>query len=35
LKGFVYQVNRGDRQYASGKVTVPPFVEFCRELEMP
>ena len=30
-----YQVHRGDRHYASGKVTVLPFVEFCRELEMP
>jgi len=30
-----YQVHRGDRHYGSGKVTVLPFIEFCRELEMP
>jgi predicted AAA+ superfamily ATPase len=30
-----YQVHRGDRHYATGKVTVLPFVEFCRELQMP
>ena len=30
-----YQVHRGDRHYGSGKVTVLPFAEFCRELEMP
>jgi len=30
-----YQVHRGDRHYESGKVTVLPFVEFCRELDMP
>ena len=24
-----------DRHYGSGKVTVLPFAEFCRELEMP
>jgi hypothetical protein len=30
-----YQVHRGDRHYGAGKVTVLPFVEFCRELEMP
>jgi hypothetical protein len=30
-----YQVHRGDRHYASGKVTVLPFVEFCRQLDMP
>jgi uncharacterized protein len=30
-----YQVHRGDRHYASGKVTVLPFTAFCRELELP
>jgi hypothetical protein len=30
-----YQVHRGDRHYASGKVTVLPFAEFCQELDMP
>jgi hypothetical protein len=30
-----YQVHRGERHYATGKVTVLPFVEFCRELELP
>jgi hypothetical protein len=30
-----FQVHGGDRHYSSGKVTVLPFVEFCRELEMP
>lgn len=30
-----YQVHLGERRYASGKVTVLPFVEFCRQLEMP
>lgn len=30
-----YQVHRGDRHYASGKVTVLPFATFCRELGMP
>lgn len=30
-----YQVHRGERHYATGKVTVLPFVTFCRELEMP
>jgi hypothetical protein len=30
-----YQVHRGDRHYATGKVTVLPFVAFCVELEMP
>jgi len=30
-----YQVHRGDRHYASGKVTVLPFVTFCRELALP
>lgn len=30
-----YQVHRGDRHQGYGKVTVLPFAEFCRELDMP
>ena len=30
-----YQVHRGERHYATGKVTVLPFATFCRELGMP
>ena len=30
-----FQVHGGARHHSSGKVTVLPFVEFCRELEMP
>ena len=29
------QVHRGDRHYASGKVSVLPFTAFCTELELP
>jgi hypothetical protein len=29
------EVHRGERHFAAGKVTVLPFVAFCRELEMP
>lgn len=30
-----YQVHRGSRHFASGKVTVVPFGRFCRDLAMP
>ena len=30
-----FQVHRGERHYASGKVTVLPFTRFCTELELP
>lgn len=30
-----FQVHRGTRQFASGKITVLPFARFCTELEMP
>jgi hypothetical protein len=30
-----YQVHRGERRFQSGPVTVLPFTEFCRKLEMP
>ena len=30
-----YQVHRGERHYESGRVTVLPFVTFCRELRLP
>lgn len=30
-----YQVHRGNRHYASGKVTVLPFTTFCSELRLP
>jgi uncharacterized protein len=30
-----FQVHRGERHYASGKVTVLPFIRFCTELRMP
>jgi len=30
-----FQVHRGDRHYASGKVTVLPFATFCTELNLP
>jgi hypothetical protein len=30
-----YQVHRGDRHYATGNVTVLPFVRFCQELGLP
>jgi len=30
-----FQVHRGDRHYASGKVTVLPFTAFCTELNLP
>lgn len=30
-----YQVHCGDRQYASGRVTVLPFADFCTELGLP
>ena len=30
-----FQVHRGDRHYASGKVTVLPFTTFCTELNLP
>jgi hypothetical protein len=30
-----FQVHRGDRHYASGKVTVLPFTTFCTELDLP
>lgn len=30
-----YQAHLGERHYSSGKVTVLPFVELCRELQLP
>ncbi len=30
-----YQVHRRDRHYATGKVTVIPFIRFCTELNLP
>lgn len=30
-----YQAHRGERHYSTGKVTVLPFSELCRELELP
>ena len=30
-----FQVHRGNRHYASGKVTVLPFATFCAELNLP
>lgn len=30
-----FQVHRGTRHFASGKVTVVPFGRFCSELAMP
>lgn len=30
-----FQVHRGQKHFASGKVTVLPFERFCRELELP
>ncbi len=30
-----YQVHLGERSFATGKVTVLPFIQFCEELELP
>jgi len=30
-----YQVHRGEKHFASGKVTVVPFARFCADLELP
>ncbi len=30
-----YQVHRGEKHFASGKVTVVPFARFCADLQMP
>lgn len=30
-----YQVHRGTRRFASGRIEVLPFIDFCRELGMP
>jgi hypothetical protein len=30
-----YQVHLGERHFQSGKITVIPFAQFCRELRMP
>jgi len=30
-----YRTHPGERHYSTGKVTVLPFVDLCRELELP
>jgi hypothetical protein len=30
-----YQAHLGERHYSAGKVTVLPFIELCRELQLP